>query len=742
MPKTYLAHTTDGNGNKITCNICGKCESGHETCHSLKDHLAETSVLAREKAEIFGAGEIACILALCHDLGKYSDDFQDKLRGKNQKAYHAMYGADVFSQKYQTNILSKLLSIIIASHHTGLMDFGNDYEPFSFLGKLKNTKHKDLPYQSEINLPDTINHNLRNFLTPNSSNHILGFQVATYIRMLFSVLVDSDFTNTEEFCKNIKRKVEHDNILDLYEKLKARLPQNDGSKLNNIRAEILKNCIDKADSEKGLFTLTVPTGGGKTLSSLAFALKHVQKHNLRRVIYVIPYTTIIEQNAKIIKDILGEKNVLEHHSNIQNEDDNDNFQYKWATENWDIPIVITTNVQFFESLFSHKTTQLRKIHNIINSVIIFDEAQMLPTNYLSPCMTIISELIKNYGCSAVLCSATQPTIHKYVYKNLISTEIAENIDHVFNELKRVEFVNLGKQSDEDIIDDILCTNTSTLIVVNTRKHAFHLYQLLTQKFDKNNVFYLSTLLIPLHRSNKINEIKNRLLNNELTIVVSTQLIEAGVDIDFPVVYKSLAGIDSIIQAGGRANREGKLIQGLVKIYESTSEYGKIPNSLRHFAELGREALFAYKENAFNLEGIKKYFELYYAHIEQDDLLDKNKILQQFQVNNGEFTDCNFKTAFENFKLIDDITKSIVIDCQSSNEIITKLRNNNYNKADLRKLQLFSINIYPNELQNLINDNAIENINGIYVLITNMYYNDDNGLDIFTDDNKNAECYVL
>ncbi|MCL2063276.1 MAG: CRISPR-associated helicase Cas3' [Candidatus Cloacimonetes bacterium] len=741
MAKKYLAHTKDENGNKITCAECKKCLPGDENCHLLKDHLEKTAELAREKASVFGARDIGYVLGLCHDFGKYSEDFQDKLRGKTKQANHAMSGAVIFSNKYQKDKLSRQFALAIASHHTGLMNLGDEYNIDTYLGKLQTSKTPDLPFEKEISLPETLSHNLRKILNPNFSKNELGFQVATYIRMLFSVLVDSDFTDTEEFCSGTKRIVEHDKVQDLYEKLVTKLPQSDGSELNNTRAKILKNCLDKAENEQGLFTLTVPTGGGKTKSSLAFALKHALKHDLRRVIYVVPYTTIIEQNAKVIKEIVGENNVLEHHSNIQNED-LDDFKYRWATENWDVPIVITTNVQFFESLFSNKTRQLRKIHNIAKSVIIFDEAQMLPIEYLSPCMFIVSELILNYGCSAVLCSATQPTLQKYVYKDLQAIEIAENVEQLFDDLKRVDYINMGKQSDDEIVKDIYDGNKSALVVVNSRRHAYQLYEFARKKSVENNVFYLSTLLIPLHRSQKINEIKKRLLDKKPTIVISTQLIEAGVDIDFPVVYRSLAGIDSIIQAGGRANREGKREKGLVKVFEPTSDIGKLPTMLEYFIAFCRQTIYICKEKTFDLDGIKKYFEIYYSTVEQDNLLDKYNILNEFQVNNGGFTDCNFKNASDNFKLIEDHTKSIIIECKDSKEIIEKLRSGYYQKTDLRKLQQFTLNIYPNDLQKLINDHAVENIAGIYVLSTEKYYNDENGLDIFTDENKNAESHYV
>ena len=297
---------------------------------------------------------------------------------------------------------------------------------------------------------------------------LFSFQVATYLRMLFSVLIDADYTDSEEFCKDIKRNISGDSISVLHTRLITSLPKNTGSDIDNIRAEVLQNCLEAATEPQGLFSLTVPTGGGKTLSSLAFALSHAKQHGLRRVIYVIPYTSIIEQNALVFKEALGEKNVLEHHSNFdaasldddEDEDDEDARRLKWASENWDIPIVVTTNVQFFESLFAVKTTKARKLHNIAKSVVIFDEAQMLPSEYLSPCMKSISELILNYGVTAVLCSATQPLVEKFVYEGLQTTEIAANPTSLSERLKRVAYSFVGKKTDDELLESLQAEPTS------------------------------------------------------------------------------------------------------------------------------------------------------------------------------------------------------------------------------------------------------------------------------------------
>jgi CRISPR-associated helicase Cas3 len=573
----------------------------------------------------------------------------------------------------------------------------------------------------------------------------LAFQLSFYLRILFSVLVDSDFTDTEEFRTGIKRDNQHSTIDKLNARFMANMPKNKSGEINSIRAEVLNSCIAAAPRKQGLFSLTVPTGGGKTLSSLAFALKHAQTHGLRRIIYVIPYTSIIEQNAAVFKEKLGNDNVLEHHSNFDIKDrDFDNpfasLQTKWASENWDIPVVVTTNVQFFESLFAAKTTKARKIHNIANSVVIFDEAQMLPTDYLSPCMAAISELIANYGVTVLLCSATQPLVQKYAYLGMDTTEIINNPDDLAVRLKRVDYLYLGPKTDEELVG-LLSGLHSALVIVSSRKHAFTLYQLARETVAKGKLVYLSTLVTPVDRTAKIAEIKRRLKNKEPVIVISTQLIEAGVDVDFPVVYRSLTGIDSIVQAGGRANREGKLSQpGVVYIFEPTDS--PIPPALRLTASIGRILINCLGARAFTLEGIKKYFELFYDALERGGTLDKQGILSEFEENRGKIVKMNFKTAAEKFKLIGDDTKTVIIPCEENDASIKQIRNGYATRATLRALQGYGINVYNNEFERLRENNAIMTIDDIHILVSPKYYVYETGFDIFTDENKNAECVFV
>ena len=718
----YLAHTKDGK------NFVSEEES-----QLLQEHLHNVSLYAKFFCAKFAADSVGETIGLLHDYGKFSTAFQEKIRGKKNKANHSLAGAQLL---YDNNdLLIKLYGMLIAGHHTGL---GNS------VGIPEIMKLSSYPNQAQVSYEnlacdfDTaiISKIIHKRLTVSKDKIRQSFAVAIYLKMLFSALIDADYTDTEEFCKDVKRTSVTYNIDILLDNMKKKLPVNNGSFINEIRTQIFNDCIKQAKQAQGLFSLTVPTGGGKTISSLAFALEHAQKHDLSRIIYVIPYTSIIEQNAKVIAELVGAEYVLEHHSNAMH--DNDDIAIRWATENWDIPIVVTTNVQFFESFFSNRPSHNRKLHNVANSVVIFDEAQILPKDYLSPSLYLISELIVNYGVTAVLCSATQPEIEKYKYKDIAIREIAGSPTELANKLKRVKYDDLGKKTDEELFE-LLSTERSALLVVNSRKHAFALFNLFKET-QRKNVFYLSTLIPPQARRQKIKLIKEKLKLNESIITISTQLIEAGVDIDFPVVYRSIAGIDSIIQAGGRANREGKLDYGQVHVFEPVSESGKTPVSLQTTVSFGKQVISLLREKAFELEGIKKYFELLYSTISENNLLDAKDILSDFELTASKF---NFKTVSDKYKIIDDNSYSVIIPYdETSYDLVVCLRKNIFNKETVRKLSQYIVSIYEQEFSKLRSDAVIEEINGFYVLNNLSYYDEDTGLDIFTHDNKNAECYHL
>ena len=381
---------------------------------SLKEHLKETAELAKMFAEMFGKGDWGYCCGMLHDIGKYSVEFQRKLQeDSKEQVDHSTAGAKVCFEK---GGFYPFMSYCIAGHHAGLPDYGSIADTGSaptLMGRRRKTIKNYMAYKEEIEIPAIHSLPFDPEKTKNSD-----FALSVFIRMIYSCLVDADFLNTESFMKAGETERDSGERMEvLLEKLKNHISgwlQNcDLNTVNGRRTEILKHCLDVGKLERGLFRLTVPTGGGKTVASLAFALRHAVEHHMDRVIYVIPYTSIIEQNAKVFRDILGDKNVLEHHCNVDYESLEELKPMQLASENWDKPVVVTTNVQFFESLFSNKSSKCRKLHHIANSVIIFDEAQMLPNDYLKPCIAMMEELINNYRASIVLCTATQPALTSF-----------------------------------------------------------------------------------------------------------------------------------------------------------------------------------------------------------------------------------------------------------------------------------------------------------------------------------------
>ena len=522
--------------------IAHKRDDGEE--QPLIQHLIGTSNRAADFAKIFGKEDLARLCGLLHDIGKYSREFQDRIKNDGNLCDHSTAGAKVLSSMNEA--LGNLLGYIITGHHSGLLNgggWGAAPGDKNLYGRLKKEVPDYSSYANEIDrsmypplfkiaqqIANTRPHDARD----------IGYSLSFLIRMIFSCLVDADFLDTEEFMQEgkVERGIEcsfgsleetitkHTNsfVIDSYIKEK--------------RKQILHQCVEKAEENPGVYKLTVPTGGGKTISSMAFALKHIRFNpNLRRIIYVIPFTSIIEQNAKVFSDILGNQYVLEHHSNFDfNDKEEDKYNIKkLATENWDIPIIVTTNVQFFESIYGNKSSKLRKLHNIANSIIILDEVQMLPTEYLLPCVKALEELVHNYSCTVILCSATQPEIERFMSEKMKATEICENIEELYDSFNKTQIKFIGNKK-IDVLAGLFQNQNQCLTIVNTKKQARKLFE----KFkEEEGIYHLSTYMCPIHRHKIIENIKLNLKDGKKCIVVSTSLIEAGVDVDFPVVYRRM-----------------------------------------------------------------------------------------------------------------------------------------------------------------------------------------------------------
>ena len=429
------------------------------------EHLTGTAQLAGTFADAFGKQEWGYCCGMLHDIGKYSEEFQKKIKyDTNEQVDHSTAGTKLCMEK---GGYYSLLAYCIAGHHAGLPDYGNTEIPSSLCGRLKKKICDYQAYQYEVKIPK-----IETDPFVRKPNKNFDFSLSVFMRMIYSCLVDADFLDTEKFMKNGQTgRNSGQNMEILLEKLENHvqpwLENQDLNSINGRRTEILKACMEAGKEERGLFHLTVPTGGGKTIASLAFALRHAVFHHMDHIIYVIPYTSIIEQNAEVFRNILGEENVLEHHCNVDYDSSEDLKPMQLASENWDKPVIVTTSVQFFESLFANTSSKCRKLHNIANSVVIFDEAQMLPVDYLKPCIAMMETLMEDYRSSMVLCTATQPALDKIFIGERTFVELCPNVKEQFEFFRRVTYQNLGYVPIDQLAGQ-LQKEKQALCIVNTK----------------------------------------------------------------------------------------------------------------------------------------------------------------------------------------------------------------------------------------------------------------------------------
>ena len=699
----------------------------------LEEHLREVAKLAEEFAEEFGAGKWGESAGWLHDAGKASAAFQERLEGSSRKVDHSTFGARL--AQADSGPLGLLLSYAIAGHHGGLPDGGTQETELHY--RLKHGKvPEDVSLLPSIELGDALRWPLAK-----PEEKTAGFSMAFFTRMIFSCLVDADFLNTEGFCApekaEVRSSVDSQRLVDLQGKLNLYLEKliqkAEPTPVNRLRQSILQQCRTKAEHPPQIFSLTVPTGGGKTLSSLAFALDHAVANKLRRVIYAIPFTSIIEQNSRIFQDILGRESVLEHHCNYKENDEPEEAAYNrrrgLATENWDAPVVVTTNVQFFESLFSNKPSRCRKLHNIAGSVIVLDEAQAIPTEYLEPCLAALRELVERYGCSLVLCTATQPALDVNALRNRLPKihEIIANPQQLYSELRRTEVEFVGKLTDEELAER-LTAEEQVLCIVSTKPQARKLFEMLPQT---EGDFHLSTNMYPEHRRRTLEAIRTRLKQRLLCRVVSTSLVEAGVDLDFPVVYRAMAGLDSIAQAAGRCNREGKM-DGLGRVYAYEPEQPSRMPWVKRCVSRAEETLHSLPDSdPLGLEMMRRFFALLYDVQE----LDKKKILSAFpdqkQIQLSRDFYFPLRTVAENFRFIEDESIGVIIPIASEVEgLVQQLRYTEFPRAVLRKLQAYSVAVRSHEFSALNAAGAMELVEGQFPVLRNLSaYKDSTGLHV-------------
>ncbi|WKZ68456.1 MAG: CRISPR-associated helicase Cas3' [Melioribacteraceae bacterium] len=719
--------------------------------HYLNDHLKDVANLAGKFAEEFKNRDWAELAGYLHDLGKYNPDWQKYLfrnsgypdpdahiENLGTRPNHSTAGSVYIFEKFKKSKMANALAYAIGGHHSGLPDWTPQLYQRLFdengnliiddLEKIKPIKEAKPFLESPIPTSIPANYKCGNSKEAIEQNHL-------WIRMLFSCLVDADFLDTEKYMEE-KVRGDYLPISELQKKLDDYLySKQSESELNKKRNKILKQCIDKAKLEPGFFSLTVPTGGGKTLSSMAFALKHAIKHDKKRVIVAIPYTSIIEQTSKVFKygsDIdeeiekfksegkflFGEDQVVEHHSNLDPEDENHNNRL--AKENWDAPIIVTTNVQLFESLFANRTSACRKLHNIANSIIILDEAQMIPTDYLKPIISVLNGLVKFFGVTVLLMSATQPALKGKIGSDTSVidglekvTEIIDDPDSLALEFKRVK-VEIPKdlterQSYEEIAEQLKSYHR-VLCIVNRKDDCRQIHKQMPE-----GTIHLSGYMCGEERSEVISDIKSKLKNNESIRVISTQIVEAGVDIDFPVVYRALSGLDSIAQAAGRCNRENKIKDG-GKVTVFNPPKPSPVGFLRKAEDAGKAVI----RNKTNLELIPSIYSEYYKYLYSNLITFDKADFQHYILNDTSDFHFSFKTFAQKFNMIDSTKQySIIVWYESkkskidSRDLIKQLRYNP-TKELLRKLQRYVVNVPIYIFNNIKNANYVEDINGYWV----------------------------
>ncbi|AHF04639.1 CRISPR-associated protein Cas3 [Marichromatium purpuratum 984] len=605
----------------------------------LAEHLHAVARLAAARAAPFGCETLAEAAGLLHDLGKYTTDFQRRLAGEAVRVDHATRGAQLALERYPG--LGQLLAYVIAGHHGGLANGAESGERTALRERLARDGLPPLleVWRHEIALPETL---ARPPLVAHSRERGM-FQLSFLVRMLFSCLVDADYLDTEAFYDRVERPpgvrretlraAPSPSLAALRDRLDAHLQGFAASRpVDRLRGDILDHVRGQAALPPGLFSLTVPTGGGKTLTSLAFALDHALAHGLRRVICVIPFTSIVEQTAASFRAALGELGetaVLEHHSafvpSATDEGRASRDKLRLAMENWDAPIVVTTAVQFFESLFAARPSQCRKLHNIAGSVVILDEAQTLPLKLLRPTVAAIDELARNYGCTLVLCTATQPALNAPEFRGGLDEvrELAPDPPALYRRLERVRIGHLGEVDDAALVAR-LQGHAQVLCIVNNRRHARALYQAIA---EQPGACHLSTLMCARHRSEVLAEVRARLDRGAPCRLVATSLIEAGVDVSFPVVYRAEAGLDSIAQAAGRCNRHGedRAEDSPVWVFAPAGDAWAPPPELKQFAQAGREVLRRHGEAPLAPAAIDAYFQLLYWQ-QGDEALDRHDLL--------------------------------------------------------------------------------------------------------------------
>ena len=733
---------------------------------SLEQHLRKSAQRAETFGRAFGAGDWAALAARLHDLGKASPEFQAYISGQGgrRRIDHSTAGARLLLRHWKTRgkegeHMALWLAYCIAGHHGGLPDLGDGASDAGSLRSRLDPSYAvpdysaglDLATPADIPQPGALPFPFR------LSREHAAFSVSFFVRMLFSCLTDADFLDTEHFYAPENRQQRDrwpslDTLCErLHDFLSAQgflLATSGDSPIVAARKEILQHCLNAAALPPGAFTLTVPTGGGKTLSSLAFALEHARRHHLDRIILAAPYTSIIEQNARVLRDALGADAVLEHHSNYvhpveqaaaDQTGESDALQgaaalpFRLAAENWAAPVIVTTAVQFFESLFSSRPSRCRKLHNMARSVVILDEAQMLPVPLLEPSVLALRELTEHYGASLVLCTATQPALcrdgplkngfAKNSLRELIPAPRMAELFKTFTAHRRLAISQPGKLSDEELGRRLLREH-QVLCIVNSRAQARAAYESLERDDDAH--FHLSARMTPRHRLLVLDTIRQRLRRGLPCRVASTSLIECGVDISFPCVYRVRCGLDSVAQAAGRCNRSGELPSGSLHVYTPERPVSRAQADLylraRFFSQVAEK-----HADILAPEAVEAYFSGLYGFAD----LDAKHLLKTLREKNRRFAVphiFDFRTMDALYQLIPEDTVPVIVthgvndggDLAEKSHALVRRLETEYppGRLTLRLLQGFSVQVYPYELERLRAAGNLERLHGCFDVLRN------------------------
>lgn len=679
---------------------------------TLGEHAVAVAQRAASFAAPFEAQVWARLLGLAHDIGKASDAFQRRITGSEERVDHATAGAQYLNDNY--GLIGKWLAYLVAGHHGGMPNYAQPSEAgrSSLCDRLNKEVEPYAAFANEVNLPryDEVLGAMPPALRRECAAEDKAYSVYFLLHLLYSTLVDADFLDTEA-CMDLERAAVRaeqrptlrmlDALLD--EHMALAEGQSSATGVNHARSSIRAACLSKAQSLPGLYTLTVPTGAGKTLSSLSFALKHAIANGQERVIYAIPYTSIVEQNAGVLRGIFGPDAVLEHHSNYKPGDDESAERSRLlAIENWDAPIVVTTNVQLFESLYAARPSRARKAHNMANSVIVLDEAQALPDGFLKPCLAALEELVRSCKSTVVLCSATQPAFggqwpggskpQELVSQDCYDASVFANRRH---------FDVLGELELNDLVARI-AAEPQVLCIVSSRKAAGRLYDELVSLNPEGYVYHLSAHMVPQHRTEVLRRVQDDLAQRHPCTVVSTQLIEAGVDIDFPVVFREVAGIDSIVQAAGRCNREGTREDGNVFVFSCAEIAVHSQGWLTNMRTLGEEVI-QNLDNPFNDEGVEAFFTKRYMVAETDAKGICKRAREPKRLADARW---DFASDDEEFELIEDAGVSLFVPWNDEARALLERMESDVNMPASRECQAFTVSVPPYLLERLQQQGAV------------------------------------